>query len=412
MQITTHHGTGHVELRIAGRIDATWAEHLGAAIESTVRSGGHHLVLNFAEVEYISSLGIRVLLVQYKLLKSVNGSLIICQPSEFCRNIFTIVGLTELIVEDATPVPASKTAIPKQRLGAADYEIYPQSVSRPLTCQLVGDPALLTTTGFSSHHSATIQFPSGTFAVGLGAFGQNFADCIDRFGEFLAAGGCAISLPTNEPHAHPDYVVEEGHLVPQMEVLYALTGEGDFSTMVRFDAASDGPGKVPLSELIEHLVDISAANAIGFVIMAEASGLIGAALRRSPAGSPLANQLPAMRDWLTFTTERTAEKNLCLIVGVASRTTDKSAEPFLRPLKSGSHTKAHMHGAAFPYRPVQKGELPFSNAIADLLSTSSPYTVLHLMADARPFEGVGETELTRGACWIGPLSMLSRSTHP
>src|SRR4051794_21650712 len=100
MQITEHPGVGQVELRLTGRIDATWAELLSSTIEKAVRAGAHRVVLNFAGVDYISSLGIRVLVVQYKLLKSVKGSLEITNPSEFCRNILTTVGLSEMIAPD------------------------------------------------------------------------------------------------------------------------------------------------------------------------------------------------------------------------------------------------------------------------------------------------------------------------
>src|SRR5690242_7591702 len=61
MQITQHPAEGSLELRLTGRIDATWAEHLSKNIENAVRAGSHHILLNFAGVEYISSLGIRVL---------------------------------------------------------------------------------------------------------------------------------------------------------------------------------------------------------------------------------------------------------------------------------------------------------------------------------------------------------------
>ncbi len=410
MEITRHPRADLVELRVSGRLDATWADHLGSTIENTVRAGGHRIVLNFAGVEYISSLGIRVLLVQYKLLKSVNGSLGISHPSDFCRDIITTVGLSEMIVADnAPPEPAAAIAAPKRRRGAADYEIYPQAVTRKLSCRLVGDPALLSTTGYAEADCQTLTLPSGTFAVGLGAFGQDYADCHDRFGEFLAAGGCAISLPTNEPHARPDYLVEEGHFVPHVQTLFALAGEGDFPTMARFDAAPEGPGKVALSELVDNFLEISSADTVGLVVLAEAAGVVGATLHKSPAGEPLANTLPAVRDWISFTTERSSEKTLCLIVGVATRAVDAQTQPFVRPIKAGSATCAHLHAAVFPYHPVQRGELPFDKTIADLLSASSPSVILHLMADSRPFEGVGETDLVRGACWFGPLPALTRT---
>jgi anti-anti-sigma factor len=408
MQITEHAGAELVELRLTGRVDATWAEHLSTTIENTVRAGAHRVVLNFQGVEYISSLGIRVLLVQYKLLKSVKGSLTISHPSEFCRNILTTVGLSEILVdEDANQAQEAQPAS-KQRRGGATYEVYPQPVAQPLTCSMIGDPSRLTITGYSEEDSRSLTFAAGSFGLGLGAFGQGYADCANRFGEFLAAGGCAIALPTSDRHALPDYVLEEGGLVPQIETLYALAGAGDFSTMVRFDAASDGPGKIGLSELVENLIGLSNADTIGFVMLAEAAGIVGATLRKSPAGQALTPQLPGIRDWLSFTTERGSDKTLCLLVGVAARANHDETAAFLRPMKTGSPIVAHIHAAVFPYRPVQRGELPFGRTVPDLLTASSPNAVLHLMADSRPFEGVGETDLARGACWMSPLQTIAR----
>ncbi len=408
MQITEHPGVEQVELRLQGRIDATWAEHLSSTIEKAVRAGSHRVVLNFGGVEYISSLGIRVLVMQYKLLKSVKGKLEITNPTDFCRNILTTVGLSELIAADGASTVRAEVRAQKQTRGGATYEVYPQSASGPLTCTLIGDPGKLSSTGFGGADCRSRTFATGSFGLGLGAFGQGYADCQGRFGEFLAAGGCAIALPTSDPHSLPDYVIEEGGLVPQVETLYAICGSGDFSTMVRFDALSDGPGKIGLSELVATLVDLSNGASIAFVILAEAAGVVGATLRKSPAARPLSHELPTVRDWLSFTTERTSEKNLALLVGVAGRGLQDEAAKFLRPIKADSSIAAHIHAAVFPYRPVPRGELPFAGTVPDLLAASSPSALLHLMADTRPFEGVGETDLARGACWTGPLNSIAR----
>jgi anti-anti-sigma factor len=403
MQITEHAGAELVELRLTGRIDATWAEHLSTTIEKAVRGGAHRVVLNFEGVEYISSLGIRVLLVQYKLLMSVKGSLVITHPNEFCRNVLTTVGLSDIMADDAVEAVLEPEATQKQLRGGATYEVYLQPVERPLSGNLIGHPERLSTTGFSEEDCRSLTFATGTFGLGIGAFGQGYADCSGRFGEFLAAGGCAIALPTSDRHALPDYVIEQGGLIPHVETLYAFAGTGDFSHMVRFDAVAEGPGKIGLSELVDNLIELSNGHTIGFVVLAEAAGIVGAALHKSPAGQPLLHALPGVRDWLSFTTERNSDKSLCVLVGVASRATGGKSSPFLRPMKDGSPVSAHIHAAVFPYRPVQRGELPFGKTVADLLAASSPNAVLHLLADTRPFEGVGETDLSRGACWIGSL---------
>ena len=195
MQITQHSSAGSLELRLTGRIDATWAEHLSTSIENAVRSGRHRVVLNFAGVEYISSLGIRVIVVQYKLLKSVKGSLGISHPNESCRNVLTTVGLSELLVSVVPDVPAPTERRPTQTIGGATYETYPQRVSEPLACTLIGEPGRLGSVGFAEDDCRTLTFANGTFGLGLGAFGEGFRDCKGRFGEFLAAGGCAMLLP-------------------------------------------------------------------------------------------------------------------------------------------------------------------------------------------------------------------------
>jgi anti-sigma B factor antagonist len=409
MEITHHPGEELLELRLHGRIDATWGEHLDTTIEKAVASGSHHVALNCSGVDYISSLGIGVIVTHYKMLKSVNGSLVITEPSKFVRQILTTVGLAGILIDGAAPV-AARTAAPAQRVvrGSAAYELHPQPVAVPLSCKVIGDPAKLATSGFTAGDCRSLQFPSGTFGLGLGAFGGGFADCESRFGEFLAAGGCAVALPTGESDAMPDYLIQQRDLVPHVETLYAITGTGDFSTMIRFDAQADTAGKLGISELVTTLLEFSAAAAIAFIVLAEASCVIGTSLLKSPALGPVDHSVPAVRNWLSFTTERVSEKSLALLVGVAARDPNGEAGSFLRPLRPGSPIQGHMHAAVFGYRPVQRGELPFSGAVRNILAGSNPKAMLHIMADSRPYDGLGETDLARGACWMGPIQSFAR----
>jgi anti-sigma B factor antagonist len=408
MEITQHPQGELLELRLNGRIDAAWGEHLSSTIEKAVRAGSHHVALNCSGVDYISSLGIGVIVTHYKVLKSVNGSLVVTQPSKFVRQILETVGLSGILIEGAAAVAPSASAAHPEVRGGATYEIHPQPGALPLSCTLIGEPAKLTTTGFTASDCRSVTFPSGTFGLGVGAFGTGFADCESRFGEFLAAGGCALALPTSGSDAVPDYLIQEGDLIPRVETLYALTGSGDFSTMVRFDAIADGPGTLGLSELVTTLLDFSAAPAIGFVVLTEAACIVGTSLLKSPALGPVDHRVPGVRDWLSFTTERVSEKNLVLLVGVAGRNISDEAAAFLRPLRPNSTIRAHVHAAVFNYRPVQRGELPFAGTVPKIIAASNPKALLHLMPDARPFDGVGETDLARGACWMGPLNTFAR----
>ena len=407
MNISQHQGVDAIELRLTGRLDATWAEHVSESIEAVVRAGSHRIVLNLAEVNYISSLGLGVLMKHYKRLMAVNGSLRICDPSPAILRVLDAAGLAGYLVADQA-APFAVTAVRILERGPAAYHAYPQPVATPLTCVATGDPGKLATNGFADNDARRLTFASNSFGLGIGAFGEGFDDCRDRFGEFLAAGGCAITLPTNDVHALPDYVVQEGALVPRVETLYALAGAGDFPWMVRFDANPTGRGKIALSELLDVAFDLAAHDIVAFVALSEAAGLVGATLRRSPAAGPVSLDFPSVRDWVSFTTERTMERSLALLVGVAARQPPRDAAAFLRPMNGSATLHAHVHAALFPYRPVQRGELRFASTIPGLLAASSPLAVMHLMADTRPFEGVGESDLVRGACWLGALPAIPR----
>jgi anti-anti-sigma factor len=406
MNISQHQRLDAIELRLTGRLDATWAEHVSESIEGVVRAGSHRIVLNFAEVSYISSLGLGVLMKHYKRLMAVNGSLRICDPRPAILRVLDAAGLAGYLVVDHAAAPMAVTAARVLERGPAAYHAYPQPVATPLTCAATGDPGKLATDGFADHDVRRLTFASNSFGLGIGAFGEGFDDCRDRFGEFLAAGGCAITLPTNDAHALPDYVVQEGALVPRVETLYALAGAGDFPWMVRFDANPAGRGNVGLSELLDVAFDLADHDVVAFVAMAEAAGLVGATLRRSPAAGPVSLDFPSIRDWVSFTTERTTERSLALLVGVAARHPPPEAAAFFRPMNGNSALHAHVHAALFPYRPVQRGELRFTSTIPGLLAASPPLAVMHLMADTRPFEGVGESDFVRGACWLGALHTI------
>ena len=284
----------------------------------------------------------------------------------------------------------------------AAYELDPQA---RLTLELLGHPENFGQGSLQAAESTVVRCASDVIAVGLGAFGRHADDTRTRFGESLAVAGTALSMPT-DGSSLPDYQVTEASLVPELSLLYGLVARGAFRHLLRFEAAASPRGTLGLSSLLNAALENTATGAAGFVILAESAGLVGATLRQSPAlaGGRSPWEFPAIRDWLSFTTERTDERSVILITGFAVRTPSPATAPFLRPLGStASPLPAHCHAAVFPYRPLPKGRLDLMESVTSLLGTDSAQTVLHLMSDDRPFEGLGETDLMRGACWVGPL---------
>src|SRR6266545_1205670 len=269
---TQSHDT--LELRLRGRLDASWADHVGKAIDDAIRAGSHQIELNFAQVDYLSSAGLRMLLKYYKQLKAVHGRLAITQPSGGALAILKMAGFAEMLISASTPAapaPAKSEPTRVEKSGAI-FQVFDQTPGAQLQCSLIGQPEKFFNGGFQASDCVNVALPSGTFGLGLGAFGSGFDDCHERFGEFVAVAGTAATLPTDGSSV-PDFVVTEEALVPELKVLYALAGKGQFARMMRFDAKPEPPGVISLSSLVEAAMEISGTKAAGVVVLAESAGL-------------------------------------------------------------------------------------------------------------------------------------------
>jgi stage II sporulation protein AA (anti-sigma F factor antagonist) len=86
----------------AGRIDSTTSEALQQALTKTITGGAERLVLDLAGASYISSAGLRVLLIVAKRLKTKSGTLVLCAMTDAVRQVFDLAGLLPLFLVEPT----------------------------------------------------------------------------------------------------------------------------------------------------------------------------------------------------------------------------------------------------------------------------------------------------------------------
>ena len=271
---------------------------------------------------------------------------------------------------------------------------------------MFGDPSLLRGCRFAEADCQAVPLGADTIAVGVGALGRDFDDCQDRFGEFLAAAGVATYLPTDGSNV-PDYLLLGEATAANVRLCYGLSCTGQFAHLSRFETRKGSP--VTLTSLVTSHLDLLGAEAIGLVLIAECASLMGAALRRSPVGSPTAEvpfAYPEIREWLTFTAERAYRNTTALIVGVATRGEAGALASLLRPVGRGPQPVGHFHAAVFSHRTLPIGEIDLKGTVAALFEAQHFQGVLHLLADYREPAGLGESEFVRGACWAAPLGRV------
>ena len=95
MTITKNQNGSHLDLALEGRLDTTTAPQLEAELKQSV-GGVTELALDFSQLEYLSSAGLRVLLSAQKVMNK-QGSMVIKNVNETIMEIFEVTGFADIL---------------------------------------------------------------------------------------------------------------------------------------------------------------------------------------------------------------------------------------------------------------------------------------------------------------------------
>ena len=397
MKIEFEQRGGYLIVHAAGQLDAAWSEYFLDTLLYQIRQGRHNLVIDATELSFLSSAGLRSLLVIHKELAAVKGGFIIVEANPFVERTLDTSGFQVWLAEGyPVDMPAR---------GSGEYALEGDR----LTHFVMNETAFLNASlqaGWRPWQAVdhakvkAVSFPRDICCIGIGSAVVSDAEAQGLFGEFLSVAGNVVYQPPDE-HSPPDYFISEKAFTPRMQCIQALSFKGEMRHLIRF-VPTDGIPSHPVSLLLKDILDKTGGEAAGFVIMGEIHGLVGTSLIQSPGRitKELEMDFPEIREWLTFCGERSHAGQRALLTGFVS---EKNG-PFLPFLPDNTDDIAtHIHGAVFPYQPLTNGRIELAESVERIFNGPPPLSVMHLTVDQRHLVGLGESALVRGACWFGPI---------
>lgn len=98
MEIAEERSEGTLVMAPVGRLDSVTSNELEKRLVARIDAGDRRLVFDMAGVEYISSAGLRVLLMAAKRLKDPAGALVLCGLGPSVRTVLELAGFLPLFV--------------------------------------------------------------------------------------------------------------------------------------------------------------------------------------------------------------------------------------------------------------------------------------------------------------------------
>ena len=97
MTITKTVEGNNITLAVAGRLDTITSVQLSNEFEKIFAEGASNLLLDFKELDYISSAGLRILLVAQKQVTSLGTKMEISGVSDSVKDVFNITGFSGIL---------------------------------------------------------------------------------------------------------------------------------------------------------------------------------------------------------------------------------------------------------------------------------------------------------------------------
>jgi len=87
---------GVIIVALQGRLDTNTSVSLEEKLMTLTREASHKIVIDFSQLDFISSSGLRVLLTAAKQSKRVSGRIVLSGLKDHVRQVFDVAGFTML----------------------------------------------------------------------------------------------------------------------------------------------------------------------------------------------------------------------------------------------------------------------------------------------------------------------------
>ncbi|GAB6039689.1 STAS domain-containing protein [Endothiovibrio diazotrophicus] len=378
--------TGLCRIRLDGRLDALSAGSVQDALMALVDEGERRILVDLSTIAFLSSAGIRSLLIVHKELHRAGGELILLGAGELIRDVLQTAGMTRLFTLIAAPdeLIARQTEENDATPGATTAEGISLRVetreAAPGELRPIGDHRPLARAGYREQDVHAESLKTGTYAAGLAAAGERFAEYSRLFGEAVVIDGNFFVQPA-VPNPRVDYVLREwsGEL-GKLRFLHGFSFGGEFRHRVQFE---DREQPIDLERLRRVLFRVSDADLLGVVLVAESRGHRGMALRRPPLAGALTEgdgsifDAERFADWFDFPVEDGESGLLLAATGIMAREPGRlpAALAELLPQESALHLHALITGKGHLSHRV--GDL--ERELERLIAHQSPEQVCHLL---------------------------------
>ena len=277
---------------LAGRLDGFGAKEAEKLVAGETIDAP--LVLDCAELSYLSSAGVRFLLTLQKSASASGSAFALSSLQPFCASVLEMSGLSGMIpvyasaADAVRALQAGSAAMEEgeRRETAAGIFVFHTVGSTTGTIDILGEVGNVIDCAITQETVVGKPFFETEYSLGVGALGGKPEDYLPLMGEAIMVAGAMVWLPTDGNNT-PDYMIpRKTSTSVVMQTGFNASIRGGFNEFVEFTAAPGRPASV--RDIYRALFDLAKMRrpeyrgVLGLAMRAEIHEAFGAGIMKSP----------------------------------------------------------------------------------------------------------------------------------
>lgn len=96
MDVKLRNKSGVAILDLAGRMDINASEAINQNVDEILNGGGRKMLLNFSQIDFVSSPGLVILVSILKKVRKMQGKIMLCNLQSYVKEVFEVTQLTKV----------------------------------------------------------------------------------------------------------------------------------------------------------------------------------------------------------------------------------------------------------------------------------------------------------------------------
>lgn len=400
-------------LKLSGRLDIHGAQELQHKWSVLQKQNILCAALDMSGVDYLSSAGLRILIMMLKTLKQRGGGIALSGLNNYCREVIEMAGFSGAIKQTETLAQATAFCetivagaenldrwddLETAQIDCGSFRFMPES-NEAGVINVLGDIKNILYARVQESDVCSKRFYETEYSIGLGGLGDQTEDFFPIMGEMITIGGTMVWLPT-DGYDTPDFLIpktDKGQVT--IRTVFNVSISGRFNELIYFESTQEGG--TPVNILCRALFTLSQKRrkdykgVLGFAMRAQVGRVLGSGIKKSP----IKNYTPSnglmivhpdnLGEWFDSDTAPRHENVTALICGVG---VDLGADLsqfdqemfnrvfYLHPSNIGGKTELlHNHAVIFQNIPMPERPTNLEQEIRALVDEGEFFDMRHLL---------------------------------